>query len=178
MNMNHFCALAFVVVFLSACGGDDAPQIPANKLPVDHTKENLIEYNRQYVEFEDDEINHYIDSLQLKMNKTSEGIRYALSNKGTGSKPVDGDNVDITYSVSLLDGSACKELTNRHTKVEMGKGRLPVGIEKAVSMLDVGGRGDFIIPALLAYGVSGRDNCVPPYSPVRCSIVLNLIEKK
>lgn len=169
---------AFVAVLLSACGSNDAPQIPANKLPVDHTKENLIEYNRQYVEFEEDEINHYTDSLHLKMEKSPEGIRYTIIEKGNGRLPVDGQIVDITYSVALLNGEHCDELTNRHTKVEMGKGKLPTGIEKAVSMLSVGGRGDFIIPALLAYGVSGRDNCVPPYSPVRCTVVLNSIEKK
>ncbi len=176
--MNRLFLLPFVVVCLSACGGNDAPQIPVNKLPVDHTKENLIEYNRQYVEFEDDEINNYTDSLQLKMNKTAEGLRYLVVKDGKGRKPVNGDVVTITYSVALLDGTTCPDLTNRQTKVEMGKGKLPVGLEKAVSMLAVGGNGDFIIPALLAYGVSGRDNCVPPYSPVRCSIVLNAIEKK
>lgn len=170
--------LALLAVSLSACSSNDAPQIPANKLPVDHTKENLIEYNKQYVEFEDDEINHYIDSLHLKMEKTAEGIRYNIFKKGNGKNPVDGEKVDITYSVALLGGEHCNELTNRNTKVEMGKGKLPTGIEKAVSMLSTGGSGEFIIPALLAYGVSGRENCVPPYSPVRCTVTLNSIEKK
>ncbi len=176
MRCSFFVAFAFVG--LVACSSNDAPQIPVNKLPVDHSKENLIEYNRQYVEFEDDEIKHYIDSLHLKMDKTSEGIRYAIDNRGGGRYPVDGDVVKLTYSVVLLDGTSCPELTNRQTKVEMGKGKLPIGLEKAVSMLAAGGKGDFIIPALLAYGVSGRENCVPPYSPIRCSVFLNSIENK
>ncbi len=164
-----------LVACLAACSSNDAPQIPANKLPVDHTKENLIEYNKQYMEYEDDEINKYIDSLHLQMDKASSGIRYKL-NLCSKVKPTPGSKVNITYSVSLLDGTSCPDLTNKTTTVEFGKGKLPVGFEIILGILGKGGSGDFIIPCMLAYGVSGRENCIPPYSPVRCSITLNNIE--
>lgn len=170
-----FCFF-LLAALLTACSSNDAPQIPYNKLPADHTKENLIKFDQQYMQLEDKEINHYVDSLHLKVQKTSEGIRYSIAKPGSSIKPKKGNKVSMVYTVSLFDGSSCEALTNKETTVEYGKGKLPIGMEKALSMLGVGGQGDFIIPAMLAYGVSGRDGCVPPYTPVRCTILLKNIE--
>lgn len=167
-----------LITLLHACGNGPVPQIPSNKMPPDHTKENLIEFNKQYVELEAEEIKHFIDSLHLKMKVAPEGFQYNILLPGGQKKPVDGEIVDFTYTVTMFDGSSCPDLTKKNSKVEIGKGKLPVGIELAISMLGKGGEGDFIFPALMAYGVSGRENCIPPYTPVRCFIQVNNIEKK
>lgn len=175
--MRSSLAALAAALLLSACRGDGAPQVPANKLPADHTKQNLLEFNMQYQQLEEVELAHYVDSLHLQVAKHKSGVYFQLLSPAIGRHPAEGDLVDITYSVSLLDGAGCDELNNRNTRVELGKAKLPKGVEWAVMQLTTGGSGFFIIPAMLAYGVSGRDNCVPPYSPVRCSITLNKIDK-
>lgn len=169
--------LLWSLLVLTACGGDKSPQIPANKLPADHTKENLLEFNKQYMEFEEEEIGRYVDSLKLQMQTSKSGIRYRFLSVNGGTNPREGDVVNITYTVSLLNGKACDALTDKTTTVELGKGKLPKGIEWGVMSLAKGDKIDLIIPAMLAYGVSGREDCIPPYSPVRCLITLNEFSK-
>ena len=180
MKKNIFYLFTYLLLFLSGagCSSNEAPQIPANKLPKDPTDQNLMEFNKGYVEFENKEINRYIDSLHLKMQTSDEGIRYIIRNEGKGSKFGKHDVATIRYTVSLLNGNKCPELTNVTKKISIGGGDVEHGFESAARMLRKGGSGDFIIPALVAYGVSGYKNCVPTWSPLYCKLSVIDINKK
>ena len=166
-----FALLLFL--FLFSCR-ERAPQVPANKLPDDSYSKELMELNREFAELEDAEINHYIDSLHLDMKQTSTGLRYRIVKEGDGDFPQKNDKVTFDYTIRLLDNTVCAQENGLKT-IELGKGAIENGIEEAILLLKVCGKGEFIIPSHLAFGVAGYKNCVPAWTPIFCEI--NLIEK-
>jgi FKBP-type peptidyl-prolyl cis-trans isomerase len=153
-----------------------APQIPANKLEEHNISEDLMLLSKSFAAFENEEIEHYIDSLKLDMQQTSTGLRYKIINEGNGNFFQKKDTVTFTYSIRTLEGSECKELKNVTKTIELGKGETENGIEEAVMLLKASGKGQFIIPSHLAFGVSGYRNCIPAWTPVFCEI--NIIESE
>ena len=173
----RFIFASALALCLASCS-NDAPQIPANKLPQDHTTQNLQEFNKGYVEFEEDEIQSYIDSLKIDVKRSDEGIWYQILSKGDGVKPNLMDKVTVCYSVSLLNGATFKELTDVRKEFVVGDGTAKKGFDLAARMLERGGKGKFIVPALMAYGLNGYRDCVPSLTPVICDMKLIEIEKK
>ncbi len=175
----QFVACRFILFFIScllfSCG-EPAPQVPANKLTETSITEDMMLLNREFTELENEEINHYVDSLNPDMAQTSTGLRYKIIGEGVGEFPQKGDKVTFSYSVRTLDNVECEELKNVKKTVELGKGSIESGIEEAIMLLKTSGKGQFIIPSYLAYGVSGYKNCIPAWSPVFCEI--NIIEIK
>ena len=161
--------LFFIHIIFFSCR-EPAPQVPANKLPEDSFSKELMELNREFAELEDSEINHYIDSLNLDMQKTSTGLRYRIVKNGDGNFPQKGDKVIFEYAIRLLDNTKCVESTMK--TIVLGKGAIENGIEEAIKLLKVCGKGEFIIPSHLAFGMSGYDNCVPAWTPIFCEISL------
>jgi len=155
---------------------EPAPQIPANKLEKSSIAEDMMMLNKEFAAFEYEEINHYIDSLNLDMTETATGLRYKIIQKGDGDFFQKGDNVTFNYSIRTLDNRECKELKNITRTIELGKGETESGIEEALKLLKVSGKGQFIIPSHLAFGISGYKNCISPWTPVFCEI--NIIESK
>jgi len=177
--INHFLSLItlslITLSLITSSCREPAPQIPANKLPDVSISEELMLLNKEFAELENEEINHYIDSLNLDMSQTVTGLRYQIIKEGDGRFPQKKDKVTFRYSIRTLDNTECEELKNVTKTVELGTGAIKSGIEEAVMLLKVSGQGRFIIPSYLAYGVSGYKNCVPPWTPVFCEInVINV----
>lgn len=165
--------LFFLLLLLFSCR-EPAPQVPANKLQNESVSEDLMLLNREFAKFENEEINHYVDSLNLDMQRTSTGLRYKIIEEGEGEYPAKGNKVTFRYSVRPLNGIVCEKLDKVVKTIEIGKGITERGLEEAVLMLKVTGKGEFIIPSHLAYGVSGYKDCIAGWTPVFCEI--NLIE--
>ncbi len=133
--------------------------------------------NKEGVEFQNEEIEHYIDSLKLDMKQTSTGLRYKIIDEGKGNFFEKNDRVTFIYSIrSLLDNMECEALKNVTKTVQLGKNEIENGIEEAIMLLKVSGKGQFIIPSYLAYGMPGYKDCVPALTPVFCEI--NIIEEE
>ncbi|MBR4841177.1 MAG: FKBP-type peptidyl-prolyl cis-trans isomerase [Paludibacteraceae bacterium] len=172
---NIFISLA-VLFSVVACHSNDAPQVPFNKLPKNTINDDLMALNAGFMELEREDIKHYIDSLGLQMDTTISGLHYRIDEEGYGDSVAKFDEVTIRYTMTLLDGTTCDDLRETVKMVRLGKGNLIKGLEEAVSMLKVSGSGTFIIPSYLAYGVSGKIGCVPPWNPLFCKVCL--IEKR
>jgi len=176
MNRNIYLISFFISFFLYSCGGGHAPQIPANKLSETSISEEMILLNKQFMEFENEEINHYIDSLNLNMLETPTGLRYKILSEGEGEPLQKGDEITFNYSIRTLDNLVCESLTNVTKTIELGKGAIETGIEEAVMLLKVSGSGQFIIPSYLAFGVPGYGSCIAAWTPIFSEI--NIIERK
>ena len=166
--ITYHLSLITCIAFFS-CGGGE-PQVPSNKIPEVSIQEDMMLLNREFLEFENEEINNYIDSLNLGMLQSATGLRYKIIKEGEGAFPKKGDKVTFSYSIRTLDNTECEELKNVTKTVELGKGELKSGIEEAVMLLKVLGQGSFIIPSYLAYGVAGYKDCVSAWTPVFCEI--------
>jgi FKBP-type peptidyl-prolyl cis-trans isomerase len=151
---------------------EPAPQVPANKLKDNSLDYDMMLLNKEFAALEKEEVNHYIDSLGLDMKETPLGIRYRIIQEGNGDIPEKGNTVTVNYSIRALDGDICRQLRNKTKTIIIGKGEIERGIEESVLLLSVNGKGEFIVPSYLAYGVSGLKGCVPPWTAVICEITL------
>lgn len=168
--MKRVALVSVAALVLAACK-DGAPQVPANKLPKDTYFEDMMEFNKGFVEFEMAEIDSFVSANNLDMRQTPSGLRYKIAEEG-GAKPESKSVVAFRYTVSLLDGTVCPYIKEKEVVKKLGAGSLEKGFEEALMMLGKGGSGDFIVPSYLAFSVSGYKDCVPSRTPVRCSIEL------
>jgi FKBP-type peptidyl-prolyl cis-trans isomerase len=165
----------FTFLMLASCH-EPAPQIPANKLKVSSQDEDMMLLNKEFAALENDEINQYIDSLDLDMKETGLGIRYRIVREGGGVMPEKGNTVTVNYSVRALNGDICERLSNITKTITLGRGELERGIEESVYLLNVSAKGEFVIPSYLAFGVTGLKGCIPPWTAVICE--MTLLEKR
>ncbi len=164
-------------VLLYACGNSEETRKFAEKQS--HLSDNLVNAHKQFVKDESQAIDDFIKrhNYQLKVSPT--GLRYAIESKGTGDTVVTGDKVSLKYSIYLLDGTLCYTSDSLGLMVfEVNKSDVPNGIHEAVLMMRKGDKAQLVIPAHLAYGLSGDQNKIPLESALYCTIELTEIEKK
>jgi FKBP-type peptidyl-prolyl cis-trans isomerase len=125
------------------------------------TKENLLEMNRVLAELELKNIEKYIAETDTTFRKSPSLIRYKIENQGAGKKLTRGDEVHILFNVRLLDGSVCYTPDHKGDRtISLGRYDITRGLDEALLMLNDGGRGIFIIPADLAFGMVGDGDCI------------------
>ncbi len=135
------------------------------------TAEELISLNRRMVTLDADAIKEYIEENNLDMKETKTGLWYRIDEEGTGAMVTKGDVVEISYLISLLDGTFCyssDSLGNKKFKV--GQGGVETGLEEGILLLKKGSKATFIMPPHRAYGLVGDDDKIPG----RKSIVYNV----
>lgn len=169
-----FCAL--LVSLLVGCS-DPAPQIPYNKVKKENVSDNLLEMNKVFAQIEDSLINDYVVKLNVDVTTSKSGLRYYITQKGTGKKASDKDKVTYRYSVRPIDGDSCEKLTNVVKTVQLDRTDIEKGFREALSLLSVNETGQFIMSSYLGYGVVGVPNCIQPWTPVVCEITLLEVEE-
>jgi len=152
--------MVFSLFSLIGCDNDiKVSHSSSNIRPFDDT---IVNYNRQVVKTENQEIEDFIERYKWKMKKSQTGLRYIIYNLGNGPKASKGKLVKINYSVRLLNG---KEIYNSDKlgakQFIVGQGQIESGIEEGILMLRAGDRAKFVIPSHLAYGLLGDLDKVP-----------------
>ena len=124
----------------------------------------------------------YFETVKATGTKTSSGLIYKITQKGTGVKPADGTSVNINYAGYFDDGtlfdSNYEQIAKDYGKYdanraaqggykafpfEAGKkdGMIP-GFLEGLSQLSFGDKAIVIMPANLAYGERGAGGVIPP----------------
>lgn len=123
-----------------------------------------------------------IAEIKATGTKTTSGLVYKITEKGTGVKPTDGTTFNFNYAGYFEDGTlfdsslaeVCKTYgkydANRDTQggykafpFEAGKkdGMIP-GFLEGLSLMSYGDKATILIPSNLAYGASGAGGVIPP----------------
>ncbi|QOG01860.1 peptidylprolyl isomerase [Flavobacterium sp. MDT1-60] len=134
-------------------------------------------------------------ALKAKATKTSTGLEYVITEKGTGKKPANGTQVYIHYSGFLENGtlfdSSVEEVSKTFGKYDPAraeaKGYQPIpftagsksglipGFIEGIEQLSFGDKAVIFIPSHLAYGATGAGNVIPPNANIVFEI--QLLEK-
>ena len=96
------------------------------------------------------------------MKETKTGLWYHIDIEGEGELAVKGDVVELSYTIALLDGTACyssDSLGNKQFKV--GQGGVEPGLEEGILLLNKGAKATFIMPPHRAHGLVGDDDKIP-----------------
>lgn len=165
-----------ITVLLYACGNSEETRKFAEKQS--HLSDNLVNAHKQFIKDESQAIDDFFKrhNYQLKVSPT--GLRYAIESTGRGDSVIAGNKVSLKYSIYLLDGTLCYTSDSLGVMVfEVNKGDVPNGIQEAVLMMRKGDKAQLVLPAHLAYGLSGDQNKIPLESALYCTIELTEIEK-
>ncbi|MEQ6119884.1 FKBP-type peptidyl-prolyl cis-trans isomerase [Reichenbachiella sp. MALMAid0571] len=120
----------------------------------------------QILEMDLEKIDEYIDTKSLTdVVETSSGLNYIITEQGTGDNAKDGDAISLKYKGYLLDGTVFDETTSGTFDYTIGEISLIDGWEEAVSLLNEGAKGTFMLPSGIGYGKVG-------YQDIDSNIVL------
>lgn len=157
--LNSFFAFSIPGMFLFTSLNCNQPE---ERPDGEKLKEHLINANRIMVEDERKEIEAFLARHDWEMVSTGTGLRYTIYENGTGIKPALNDSAVLTGKIFLLDATLYKEYTkDSPMKFLIGHKDVPRGIEEAAMLMNEGDKGRFVIPAHLAYGLTGGSDNIP-----------------
>ncbi|KAJ3688541.1 hypothetical protein LUZ61_017705 [Rhynchospora tenuis] len=104
-----------------------------------------------------------------------EGLKKKLVKEGQGwETPENGDEVEVHYTGTLLDGTKFDSSRDRGTpfKFKLGQGQVIKGWDIGIKTMKKGENAIFTIPAALAYGESGSPPTIPPNATLQFDVEL------
>ncbi|HOU01054.1 MAG TPA: FKBP-type peptidyl-prolyl cis-trans isomerase [Bacteroidales bacterium] len=128
-------------------------------------KKELADMNRYLVQKDRERIESYIDRRDLPMKESPSGLWYYIEVAGEGSDFTDNDRIIMEYDCFLIDGTLCYSSTELGPReLILGRSEMEPGLNQALRMLKPGGKGTFILPPFLAFGLKGDGKKIPPRS--------------
>lgn len=102
-------------------------------------------------------------------DSTSSGIYYIETSAGTGVSPSFGKSVSLKIEARLIDGRIFD--TSLNYAFTVGSKQVVPGLEEAVQLMKVGGKGTVVLPYYMAYGTNAEINIdkqivIPWYSTI------------
>lgn len=131
-------------------------------------REQFVKANQQQIQKENDEMDYYAVTHKMPFIRTTSGVRYWVykpSAKGDSIK--EGMTITMNYQVKLLDGTECySSLEDGPRTFEVGNEAIESGIHKGVQYVKRGDKVLFLIPSVLAHGLLGDFEKIPPQMPI------------
>ncbi len=146
---------------------------------IDEARKAIIENGQELIASEGKVIDEYLSVNNLKAKTTASGIRYVITEPGTGDNPQRGDTVKVNYSGYLLSGkvfdSSVEAVAKEHglyderrpyepLEFQLGMGNVILGWDEGIGLLNKGAKGKIYIPSPLAYGERGAGKDIPANS--------------
>ncbi|KAK8936748.1 70 kDa peptidyl-prolyl isomerase [Platanthera zijinensis] len=105
----------------------------------------------------------------------TQGLKKKLVKSGDGWETPDvGDEVEVHYTGTLLDGTQFDSSRDRGTpfKFKLGQGQVIKGWDLGIKTMKKGEKAIFTIPSELAYGESGSPPTIPPNATLQFDVEL------
>lgn len=153
---------AIILITPSCKSGTEKPRTNNSE----NTQEGLIRNQQQIIRDEALEIEDYINRRNLEMTSTKTGLRYDIYFRGAGKiLSADENVVKLNYKISLLDGTPVYSSDSTGAmQFKIGKSDVAGGLQEGVKLMHEGDKAIFILPAHLAYGLTGDGNQIKHYA--------------
>ena len=105
-----------------------------------------------------------LKELTEGFEKTDSGLWYKILEEGNGAKAGKGQMVSVHYEGALTNGQVFDSSFKRNQPIDfqLGVGQVIPGWDEGISLLKVGDKARFVIPAHLGYGSAGAGGVIPP----------------
>lgn len=125
------------------------------------------------------EIDAYLAEKGITAVTTESGLRYVITQEGTGEKPQPGDVVVVHYDGKLLSGERFDSSIERGQPFSfpLGQGQVIRGWDEGIGYISKGGKGTLYIPSPLGYGSRGSGPVIKPYSILMFDVEVVDIQK-
>lgn len=126
------------------------------------------------------EIDTYLDSLEVSVETTESGLRYAITQEGSGPTAEPGDQVTVHYDGRLLSGEPFDSSRERGEPFtfQIGQGRVIPGWDEGIAYIQEGGKATLYVPSPLAYGARSPSPRIPAYSILVFDVEVLKVEKQ
>ena len=111
-------------------------------------------------------------NIQTSDNYNIQGMKVEILKQGTGEGAKVGDNIEVHYVGTLLDGTKFDSSVDRNQPFPytLGQNRVIQGWELGLLGMKVGEKRRLTIPPELAYGADGR----PPVIPQSATLIFEI----
>ncbi|MNK72379.1 putative peptidyl-prolyl cis-trans isomerase [compost metagenome] len=160
--------------------GEAAKKFDAVKVFHDYFADIAKEQSK-YADVQKEKVDYYA-ALKAKATKTTSGLEYVITEKGSGKKPAIGNPIYIHYAGFLENGTlfdaSIEEVAKQFGKYDPARaaqnGYQPIqfqagkkdglipGFIEGVEQLSYGDKAVLFIPSHLAYGATGAGGVIPP----------------
>lgn len=167
----NFIFLAVLWLGLAACQNSHTATGTEQGNEFDSPQESHRQSAEAYREFmrkEEASIRMYISDRKLEMQRSGTGLFYRID------APADtmslryaqpGDEAIYHYRISLLNGTELyASADDEPARLRIEREQAEIGLHEALQLLPVGASGLFILPSHRAFGVSGDQEKIPPYT--------------
>jgi FKBP-type peptidyl-prolyl cis-trans isomerase len=129
---------------------------------------------------EKDALAQYLQTNNITVQPTAEGLYYIETLAGTGAKIDTGMWVKMNFTLTTVDGKKIFSTLDRNEplRMEYGKSFDTPGFDKGIGMMKKGGKADFIVPSAIAFGSQGRGAMIPPYTTLLYNVEVVDIQTK
>ena len=116
------------------------------------------------------QIDQYLKDKGLTAKSTASGLRYIITQEGTGGNPSIQSTVTVRYKGYFLDGSVFDQTEGTKT-IAFPLTNVIDGWQECIPLLKASGKGTFLIPSGLCYGPEGKGS-IPPNTPLAFDVEL------
>ncbi|NLJ81616.1 MAG: hypothetical protein GX330_00615 [Bacteroidales bacterium] len=172
-------SLMFVLLFVFIYGCNNKSNNQVRVPQIENLEEKLVGANKLIVRDESKDIQFLLKRYQWEMKSTGTGMFYAIDTDEKAPLIEKGDEVEMEYSISLING---KEVYN--SKIDGIKTLIveqsdePIGLHELLKMMRFGDKAKAIIPSHMAYGILGDNDQIPPYATLIYRIEIINVYKK
>ena len=126
-------------------------------------QEEMMAMMSEQLEADSATIEQYLAENNVDAQTTESGLRYQITEKGSGVQPAPGDSVFVQYRGTLLDGTQFDSSYDRDDGpfgFVLGQGQVIQGWDEGIGLLNEGGKATLYIPSPLAYGPQRRSEVI------------------
>ncbi len=169
----RFVLITILAIAIFSCSDDpkEFPPIDMNKI-----QEGLLEANKRATAKEAKQIDEYVKSKGLEVEKTKTGLRYKIYSDVEGETIKEEETAVINYSVTLLDGTECYSTNDEVEEFVVNKDYVETGLHEGIQYMSVGDKATMILPSHLAHGLAGDLKKIPFRSTIVYDIELVAIK--
>jgi hypothetical protein len=166
-SLAPFCLLLSACCLLLSCNNPTPTGVIHNSSIKKEGTNPFILGNQKILELENENIELFLKRHKWKMQKTDTGLRYEITNIGTGKNCEVGEVVTLEYTTYLLSGERLYN-SNEDDIIQftVEKSEEIAGLHEAVQLMNKGTEARVIIPSHLAYGATGDGNKIKPYQTI------------